>query len=270
MTRGAILGALALVLGGPAAAAEPAPWQVELGAGVEQLDNGAPDWRQVDLALRHRFDAQRLGELTLRRAERYGRHDTELGLGVVWPLGESFVVGLRASTAGNAAFLPRRGAQADLNWRGPAGWVLGGGLTRNLYHTPDAPATGSTLLRAGLERYVGDWRFAGGLTRARLDGGSYANGWRAQVDRFIGDGARLGLALGGGRELESAPQGVLSTRVESLALVGRWPLAESWALVGEATWTRVSAFEQRIGDEVLSLPGGYRRNGIRLGVARDF
>lgn len=265
----AALATLALALGGPAAAA-PTPWQVELGGSVEHLDNGAPDWRQVDAALRHRFDEQRLGELTLRRAERYGRRDTELGLGAVWPVGEPFVLALRATTAGNAAFLPRHGGQVDAFWRAPQGWVLGLGLTRNLYDTPEAPATGSSLLRMGVERYVGDWRFGGGWTRARLDGGSYAHGWRAQVDRFIGDGARLGLAVGGGRELESAPQGVLSTRVEALALVGRLPLSEGWALVGEASHTRVSDFEQRIGGVVQSLPGGYRRNGVRLGVARDF
>ena len=249
------------------ALAEPR-WQVEAGAGIETLSNDSPDWQQADIAVR-RIDAGTRVELNARTARRYGLHDRELGVGLAWPVGADWTLGLRAHGA-KADFLPRLGAVADVSRRLGDGWVASAGLGRNLYDPAQAASSGTSLLRAGLEHYAGPWRLAGGVTRARLDGGAGATGWSVQLDHYFGDVARAGLLATGGRELESAPEGVLTTGVQSLVVLARLPLADGWSLAGEAGLTRVSDLERSNGGVVQALPGGYRRHGLHLGVQREF
>ena len=261
------LPALALAVALSPALAEPR-WQVEAGAGVETLSNDSPDWQQADLAVRRR-DAGTALEVNARTARRYGLHDRELGLGLVWPAGDDWTLSLRASAAA-ADFLPRLGGVAEASRRLGGGWVASAGLGRSLYDPAQAASSGTTLLRAGLEHYAGPWRLAGGLTRARLDGGAGDSAWRVQLDHFFGDVGRAGLLATGGRELEAAPDGVLSTKVQSLVVLVRVPLAEGWSMAGEAGFTRVSGLERRSGGVAQALPGGYRRHGLRIGVQREF
>jgi YaiO family outer membrane protein len=263
-----LLAACSLAVAAAGSAAQPA-WQVEVGSSVEQLSNDSPDWRQSEIAVRRR-DEGRMGELSARDVERYGRRDTELAASVAWPMAPAWSIALRANVAPGADFLPRLGGGAELTRRLGDGWVAGAGLGRNRYDGADTAPTGTTTLRLGLERYVGAWRLAGGVARARLDGGAAESGWRAQVDHFFGDEARVGVVFSGGRELESAPDGVVSTRVDSVVLMARWPLAAGWLLGGELSRTRVSDIERQRDGVSESLPGGYRRTGVRLGVQRAF
>ncbi len=269
MTRraGAALAA-SLAIAAAAAPAQPA-WEAEAGLGHERLSDGAPAWRQADLALRHRFAPRALAELGLRRAERYGTADTELALGASLPLDARWTLGLRATAVDAPRFLPRHGLAGEATLALDGGWVAGAGLGRNRYASLGAPPTGTSQLRLGLERYVGAWRLAGGWTRARLDGGETGDGLRLQADRYFGDEARLGLLVASGEELESAPGGVLSTRVHSLVVIGRWPLGEGWALVGDLGRTRVGAASRRAGGDAPAGPGRSRSGG-RIGVQRGF
>lgn len=267
---GAVLSAALTVLPMPDAQAQTLAWQVEASAGLERLSNGTPDWRQVDVSLRRRFAAGAQAEITLREAQRYGRRDSEFAVGLALPLDDAWTVALRATAADAAHFLPSRGGQVELSRRLSAGWVASASLGRNRYDSAANPATGTSLLRLGAEHYVGAWRLAAGVTHARLDGGASADGWRAQVDRYIGDGGRIGLLVAGGRELESAPDGVISTRVDALVLVGRWPIAAGWALTGDVAGTRVGNIVRRTGSGNTTLPGGYRRNAGRIGVQHEF
>jgi YaiO family outer membrane protein len=249
-----------------AAAAQPAAMQVEIGAGVEHLDNGSADWRQLDLALRHRSAPDRINEIGLRRVERYGQRDAELSAGVSLPLSADWGLALRASLA-DGAFLARLAGQLDVTRRLPDGWLLGAGVGRSRYEPAGGIASGTTTLRGSAERYVGAWRLAAGVSRARLDGGHGATALRLQADRYFGDSSRLGLIVARGDELEYDLQGVLSSRVGAVALVGRWSFAPGWALAGELGRTTVSDLERRGG------PGaspGYRRSGGRLALQREF
>jgi YaiO family outer membrane protein len=253
-----------------AASAAPLPWQVETGVGVETLDNGSPDWRQLDVALRRRFDDGATAEVALREAQRYGRTDRELALGGLWNIGPDATVSLRGTTAGAANFLPRQSVAIDATQRLLDGWVASIGLVRNRFEGIDSPSTGTTLLRLGIERYAGAWRLAGGLTQARLDGGASAMGWRLQADRYVGEAGRVGLLVAGGEELEKDPAGVISTQVNTFVLLARWPVAPGWALTGEAGSTHVSNIVRRVDGASLSLPGGYQRSGVRIGVQHEF
>ncbi|MEN9543390.1 MAG: hypothetical protein RLZZ598_223 [Pseudomonadota bacterium] len=250
--------------------AAEAPWQIESSLTHEHLSNGSPDWRQLDLALRRRLDGGAVVDLGLRQAERYDATDRELGIGATWPVAADWQLALRGTTAGSAAFLPRNGIAFDVSRQLGSGWLANAGMTRNRFAPTDVSATGTTLLRLGLERYFGDWRLASGWTRGRLDGGQAANGWRFQVDHYFGEAGRIGLLVAGGRELEAAPLGLISTRVDSAVLLARWRMAEGWSLTVDAGRTRVSDILRQSDAGTEPLPGGYRRDGVRVGVQHEF
>lgn len=260
----------------PAAHAQEArPWQAELGAGVERFSNQLDDWQQLDFALRHRFAPRTLAEGTLRQTRRRGFDDSELGGGFSLPLDADWTLAGAASASPTHRVLAKAGGRIDLSRALADGWVLGAGLGRSLYEGEGASGTsGSSIARLNVERYVAGWRFAAGILRSRLDGGQNDNGGLLQVDRYFADErGRLGLIVARGRELENDPSlgGVLSTRVETLALVGAWPLDPDWTLLGALSSTRQSDAQVRTGPRAGQGVGqAYRRNGIRLGVQRDF
>ncbi len=266
-------GALALAAAAAAAAAQTPPLRTEVtvDAAHESLSNGSPDWREAGIAARLRWAPHALAEAGIRRVQRYGETDHELAFGVALPLDERWSATARATVVDGPNFLPRLGAGFDLSRSLPDGWVASGGWGRNLYASPGVAPSGTTSLRLGVERYVGAWRFAGDWNRARLDGGVTADGIRLQVDRYFGDDGRIGLLWARGDELENAPGGFLSTRVRTLVLTGRWPLAAGWRITGELGQARVGGAVRRQGLETAAPSGpGYHRNGVRVGVERAF
>ncbi len=276
MSRGPIsLLLAALALGAAVAAgAQERHWQVEAGIGAERYDDGASSsWQERDLALRHRPAPRTLWELTLRDTRRYGLDDTELGLGIALPLGADWTLAARATASPDHRVLARESGAVDLSWAAGGGWVLGAGLGRSLYEGAGAAgSSGTSTLRLNVERYLGVWRFAGGVSRSRLDGGEEDGGWRAQVDRYFGDRGRLGLIVSQGRELENLPPaGAVSTRVRGVALIGAWPVGADWTLVGALGRTRNSDSQRRGGpDDGQAVGGSTQRTAVRLGVQRDF
>jgi YaiO family outer membrane protein len=272
--RWLLRGAAAMVIALPAVLhAEPSFWQAEIGGGVEDFSNDTTTWREADVALRARFAPRALAEGRLRQTRRRGFDDSELGAGLVLPLGADWSLGAAATLSPTHRVLARASGRFDLSRVLPGGWVLGAGLGRSLYDGEGSPPTGSSTLRLDAERYVGAWRFAAGLSRSRLDDGPSDDGWRLALDRYLGERGRVGVVLARGRELENEPAlgGVLSTRVETLALVAGWPLAPDWTLTGALSRTRHSDGEVRTGVRTGDPVGNpYRRHGVRLGVQRDF
>jgi YaiO family outer membrane protein len=259
---------LACALLAPAQADTP-PWQVELGLGSERLSNDSPDWRQLDLALRRRLEGGMVADVGLRRVERYGRRDGEMSVGATWPLTADWTLALRAA-ASNGRFLATTSGQAELTRRLDGGWVLGAGFGRSLYDPEGGVASGTSTARANVERYVGAWRFAAGASRARLDRGESASALRLQLDHYFNDSARLGLLVARGDELEYDTLGVLASRVGAVALLGRVPLVQGWAVTGELSRTRVRDTVRRGGPAGGASSAGYRRSGGRLALQRDF
>ena len=265
---GPVLLPLVLPLAAMAADA-PARWEAEAGFGRETLSTDVPAWRQTDLALRRRAADGTIVELTGRSASRYGETDRELGAALVQPFGD-WALGLRAFASDAPAFLPRLGGELELSRRLPGGWVLGASAGRRLFPDTELPGTGSSTLSLGAEWYAGAWRLAGAATGVRLDGGASGTGWRLQVDRFVGETGRIGLIVGGGDEIENAPGGVLLGRSEAVVLVGQWPVAPGWTLVGDIGRTRVRDLERRTDAGTTPAGPGYSRRGGRLGVRVEF
>lgn len=258
----------------PVAAQEQRPWQAELGAGVERFSNQLDDWQQVDFALRSRFAPRSLLEGNLRQTRRRGFDDSELGAAFALPFGSGWSLGGGVNFSPTHRVLAKSGGRIDLSRELAGGWVASAGLARSLYEGEGAAgSSGNTLLRLGVERYVGAWRFAAGYNRSRLDGGEGDNGGLLQLDHYFDDRGRLGVIAAAGRELENDPSlgGVLSNRVETLALVGAWPVDADWALVGSLGVTRQSDARVRTGPRAgQGVGASYRRTGLRLGVQRDF
>lgn len=262
----------ALLLPPVAAAQDGAGWQLELGHGVERYeDDAAATWLQTDLALRSRFAPRAVAELNARRTRRYGRDDQELGLGLAMPLDARWSITASASASPTHRVLAKSSGALGLARSFDGGWVVGAGLARSRYDS-DGGSSGNTTLRLNGERYVGAWRFALGANRSRLDGGETEHGWVAGVDRYLGERGRVGLIVARGRELENLPpNGIVSTRVETVALVGVWPLARDWALTGALGSTRNRDGVRRTGPDAGEPVGvSTRRLAARLGVQHDF
>lgn len=268
-----------------AAAQAQLKWQGEVGAGAEDFTSDAATWRQFDAALRVRTPERALGELNVRRTDRYQAEDTEFGLIGVLPAGD---------WAGSAAVtwsptheaLPSWGLRLGASRALADGWVVGLEATRQLYDREDQVDTsiagtervvGSSGVIFNLERYVGAWRFAAGIGRVRLDGGESGGTGKLQVDRFYADErGRIGAVIAGGQEFENLPpsgtrpSAIISSTTFTVAIVGVHPLADAWALSWAVSSTRNSDIETRYADGALTLGDSYHRNGVRLGVQRDF
>lgn len=251
-----IRAALALVglLGGGACLASG--WELETGVGHDRLGGGRQDWQQLDLALRGtRADQVRL-ELEARRIRRYGQADHEVGAALQLAPAPGWSARLGATLSPDAVVLPRWSARGELRRELEGGWLLGGDLRLAGYDEARSHA-----LALVAERYVSDdggreWRLAGRLGAVRLDIGGHGVGAALSLDRYFAGGGRLGVVVAHGDEPESLGQGAVAvTRLHTLALLARWPLAAGWRLVGHVESARVE--------------GGYRRVGGRLGVQRD-
>ncbi len=259
----------------PADAGAPSgtPWQVEVGAGADHLSGGTAGWRQVDLALRHRFAPRSLVELAVRGARRGGADDIELAGLLTLPLGGIWQGTLVASASPSHEALPRHVARLELARSFDGGWVASVHLARRRFEVGPVDSA-ITQVGVAMERYVGAWRGAVAVGSTRLGGGGHAANLRLQLDRsFAAERGRIGLIVARGRELEgvpatlAAPSDVIEQQVRTLALVGTLPLADRWALTGEASHVRNSDLRRRSG-----LPAGapVQRSGARLGVRFDF
>lgn len=256
------------------AGAQERRWQIEAGASTERYDHDqSSNWREGDLAVRHWFAPRSLLELTLRDTRRYGLNDTEFGVGLSLPVATDWTLAARVTASPDHRVLARESGSVDLSWAAGAGWVLGAGVGRSLYDGAGATGTsGTSTVRLNVERYVREWRFAGGLSRTRLDGGEHDGGWRAQVDRYVGERGRVGVIVAQGRELENLPPaGAVSTRVRTVALIGAWPMGSDWILVGALGRTHNSDSRRRGGpDDGQAVGVSTQRTAARLGVQRDF
>ena len=256
-----------------AASAQSTPWQVEGGVGGDRLSGGRESWSQVDFALRHRWAARSVAEISLRQTRRSGQDDSEVAALGALPLDANWNASVAASLSPTHRALAREGMRLELARALADGWVAQMGLTRRLYRSGGV-ADGNRQLTLGMERYAGPWRWAVAVGQTHLDSGGGAGSLRMQLDRsFADERGRIGIIAATGREVEgvaataSAPADLIDQRVNSVALVGTWPLAPAWALTGELATVHYSDAQTQ-----SATPTGapYRRNGLRIGVRHDF
>lgn len=260
-------------------------WQGEIGGGVEDFTSEAATWRQVDAAIRARTPDRALGEVNVRRTDRYQAKDTEFGFIGVLPL-DDWTTSATLTLSPTHEALPSWGLRVGAARELGRGWVLGLEANRQLYDREDQvdtsiPGTqrvvGSSGLALNLEHYVGAWRYAAGLGRVRLDGGESGGTWKFQLDRFYGEErGRIGAVIAGGQEFENLPptatrpSAIISSTTFTLALVGVHPLDAGWALSWALSSTRNSDIQTRYADGIVNTGDSYHRNGVRLGIQRDF
>jgi len=182
---------------------------------------------------------------------RFGSDDQGIEFGFDAPLDAHWLLQSDVGIAPDADFLPRRFVDVRLVRRFEGGVLVSGGLRDARYRDDRADRA---LL--SLERYAGNWRFAGSGTLTRVDG-RHAPGLELAVDRYRGDRDSIGVRLSRGKELVPLPSGERSfSDVRTAALVGRQWLRPRWGV----EWA-VGYVDQR---------GLYDRGWLRLGLLRGW
>jgi tetratricopeptide (TPR) repeat protein len=107
----------------------------ELSAGREQLDNGAPDWEQLNFFIGRELTEKALVTLSAGTFSRFGESDTQFGAGASLDVGENWAVvgGFAVSSSPN--FLPQTAIDLGLSRRFERGWVGGARWRRRDYKT---------------------------------------------------------------------------------------------------------------------------------------
>ncbi len=236
----------------PAQNVAPVPPTVfSIGAGRESLSNGQPAWQQQDIGLRVGFAPRALWELGARRVERFGLKDTEINGGLAMPLQSGWSANANASYVPSSNFLAHASGTAQVTRSLPGGWDLHANVQRRIYNTLNTNAFG-----AGIDKYIGDWRYAAAITYARSNLGPVGTVTKFQIDRELGDRAKISAIASFGDELDPARPGTQAYKVSSFVVFGIVPVLPNWALRGELG-------THKLGDL-------YRRTGGRVGVEYQF
>ncbi len=223
------------------------PTVLTAGISHERLNNEQPSWQQQDVGLQTGFGPRSLWEIGARRAQRFGLSDSEFNAGLTMPLSAGWNGSIAATYSPESRFFARASGSVQLTRSLSGGWDVHGQWQRRVYDTITTNAFG-----AGLDKYVGDWRYAAIVTYGRSNVGPIGSVARLQVDRDFGDRAKLSAIATFGRELDSAKPGSQAYRVNSYVLFGVLPISAKWSLRGEVGTHR--------------LTGLYQRTGGRLGV----
>jgi len=232
---------LFLVLVPTAAMAEP---RTTLGAeyGRDTLDNGSPDWSSTAVSLAHQGPDGSVN-LEWRGVERFGLDDQQWVVGGHAPVSDTIGLGVEFVISADPVVLPEFGTMFDIDVRLPGAFVahLGG-------RRADYPEDTSTALVAGLEYYRGALRAAASVVSARLESGDSGTAHVLQLDRYYGDGSRIGL-LGalGDEATRIGPGAVVVADVSSVAIVGRHWLGAAWGISYAVSRTEQGDFYTRRG-----------------------
>lgn len=185
----------------------------------DYLDNGAPDWQEVDLSIGHAVGQKSLVSFSADFSQRFALSDTRFGFDLSTSPGTQWTTTASVALSPSPNFLPKEEWTIDLNRRLGAGWVGGTSWRRRNY---DSVSVNTIGLLA--ERYVGNFRFAYALSRASLLSDSAIV--HAVTSSFYSQsGAQLTLTLASGEEIEAvAPGQILKTNVRSNAVSGRHPI----------------------------------------------
>lgn len=252
----ALLLAMLCPYGGASAAEEPMAhgesrrvW--EAGVARESLTRGLPAWHSRYLNGRWSDDRSRQLFAGIRETERYALRDRELHLGGGLALGAATQLQLEVGSSDTHRVLAARYGTVQWQHQPGGGWSLGAGWRRSSY---DNGVTG--VVNLGIERYLGNERFAYTLYSGGPDGAGRAPAHRWQWDHYYGERNHVGLAVSHGRETEYSAGVFVTSRVSGVSLGGAHHLAPGWALVWQGGSVRQGAL--------------YTRSGISLGLRHAF
>ncbi len=234
-----------------AAAPGQGRWSLDVDGSATRLDRGQPDWRQLDVQVRHRLDNGARLAGRIETARRFDRTDVYGELRGEWPVGSASSVYLLGGGTPDADFRPRWqvGTGGRVRVKGGAAPTV---LTLDTRHA--SYRTGNiTLINPGIEQYLAGGRAWITLRSITLvDDGKLRSGWIGRADVLTGERLRL---FGGIAHAPDVDQGIVS-RTRSLFAGASVDLNESIAL-------RVSLSRDR--------PGiGADRKGVSLGTTVSF
>lgn len=222
--------------------------EVEAGLELQDLDGGLPGWSRQYVELSHRAAPRHIYFGGLQRTERFDQADLEASLGVAWPVGQDWLAAVEAHIAPGAEVLPRRSGQLRIRRDFKAGWGAELGARRAVYTRNDLDVWTITT-----DRYLGHWHVAWTVYASKLEGAGATWSNQLRVDRYFGDGNRLGAIASAGRETESLGSGQFTTNdTVGLSILGLYWFSRQWGVSWE-----LLAHEQ--GD-------AYLRRGFRVGL----
>jgi YaiO family outer membrane protein len=213
----------------------------------DNLDNGYQDWREAGAELAWRGPPGRLFLFRARETDRYGLRDVEAAILATLPYAGNWSLSLEGSGTSSANVLPEWSAAATVARVLGNGWIASGSWKETRYTTSEV-----SMATVGLERYVGNYRFAYTAYLSRPHGEAWSPTHRLAAS-WYGEGlTRLEAGAARGRESENTPAGLITTDVRNLTLSGCLGISPALGLTME--------FErQRQGDF-------YTRKAIRLGA----
>jgi hypothetical protein len=220
---------LAVLIGAPAAA--QTSWRLDWTQSQADDDKA---WREATLSLERPMSGFQL-QAGLVGAERFGRRDGGVSLGVLRLLADGPVLRAAAS-GGGTRFLPQSALELEALFpsrpkTGPLAGLVAGVTARQAIYAQ----TTATSLAATSEIYPrnASWWMSGALTQTWAEDGALPLGWRARADVPIGP--RVRLFASGGQGYEQDAGRLLATRSASAGLNTRLPkgLEGEFALIGE-------------------------------------
>ena len=242
-TAAAVLAALALA---PALHAADEGVLLSLEQGYETLDGDRPEWKSTALGAAW-SGTSAAANVEWREVSRFGVSDRQGSIGGsgTW---HDITLAVEASGSPDHELLPEYAAGFDLGVPVAKGLLLHAGARRAAYTQEDA-----TLLRGGLEYYVGPARLAYTVINGRLESGESGTAHVIQADDYYGAANRVGLvAATGGEATRIDPNTVVVADVLSAAVVGRHWIHGPWGVSYVLSWTEQGDFYTRWGG-VLGL-----------------
>jgi len=244
---------LALVL---LAAAPATPGgELALSYGHDVLGSGYADWRALSAEVAWTAGERTSLGLLAHGLERFGQRDVQMVGSIGIPLGPKWRSSAEASGSPTHRVAPAWSGGVTVERALRGGFLLSAGLKGSRYDTDVGGVTDTGLGALGVEWYWSLYRAAWTAYLATVEWAwSVSN--RVALDRFYGDGCRIGLALAAGHELESVGARVLSTPVLAANVSGRHSLGGGWAITYEVSLQHQGEL--------------YTRAGGRLGLRRRF
>ena len=229
----------------------PGKYRWEFEASRENLDNGTPDWEQINLLFGRFLTKRHQITLAASRASRFDTTDTQVGAGASIGVGENWMITGQLAVSSAPNFLPDTSVNLGVSRRFEQGWVGGVRWRKRDYEDASVESIGFIA-----ERYFGKYRIAYSMDSARLSS-EQASVHALTANYYADSGSRFGLILAAGEEVETVSPGeLLKTDVSALALIGNHPVNEHLS-VG---WRLATHRQGRL----------YRRNAIGLSVSGGF
>jgi YaiO family outer membrane protein len=223
----------------------------DFSASHEYLDNGAPDWEQLNALFGRNLKEKALVTLSASTMTRFGTTDTQFGFGGFLDMGADWTVTAGFAVSSSPSFLPDTAIDLALSRRFEHGWVGGARWRRRDYESASVDSMGLVT-----ERYIGKYRIAYALDSAHLSS-EQALIHALTVNFYADSGSQLGVILAAGEEVEIVgPNQLLKTEVNSIALTGRHPI------------TGYLGFRWRLATHRQGQY--YRRNAIGISISGGF